>query len=223
MQRDPHDGPQDDKLAEDAAHDRRRIAQLEDEIAELSATIDAATARLLVAIAEFDRRQGWNDGFVSCADWLSYRVGINLITAREKVRVARAHTDLPRITAALARGRISYSKVREVTRVATPENEEELVELCQAGTAAQVQRIVRAYRRCERAELDTAARQRCGDAGQVRERPGHADLLPGGDQVDTHAVAEPVGAGDEAVVPALALIELGDGHEQARRRRVDGR
>ena len=152
MQRDP----QDDQVVEDAAHHRLRIAELGDEIAELSAHIDAATARLLSAIAEFNRRQGWNDGFVSCAQWLSHRVGITLVTAREKVRVARALDDLPRIGEALARGRISYSKVRELTRIATPENEEELVELSQAGTASQVQRIVRAYRRCEQAELDTA-------------------------------------------------------------------
>jgi hypothetical protein len=168
MQRDPHedtaheDTAHEDAAHEDAARDRRRIAELEDEIAELSAHIDAATARLLVAIAEFDQRQGWADGFVSCAHWLSWRVGINRSTAREKVRVARALSNLPGITEALARGQVSYSKVREVTRVATPENEAELVMLCQAGTASQVQRIVRAYRRCEQAELDTVERQREG-------------------------------------------------------------
>jgi Domain of unknown function (DUF222)/HNH endonuclease len=159
MQRDPHD----DLVEEDAAHDRRRIAELEDEIAVLSAHIDAATYKLLRAISEFDQRQGWADGgCVSCAEWLSFRVGISLITAREKVRVARALDGLPRISQALARGRISYSKVREVTRIATSENEQELVELCQAGTASQVQRIVRAYRRSEQAELDDAERQREG-------------------------------------------------------------
>ena len=178
MQRDPQ---QDNVIMEDAvledavfgdvveqavqasADDRRRCAELEDEIAELSAHIDAATARLLVAIAEFDQRQGWADaGCVSCAEWLSFRVGITLVTAREKVRVARALVDLPQVTAALARGQVSYSKVRELTRIATPENEAELVELSRAGTAAQVQRIVRAYRRCERAELELAGRQREG-------------------------------------------------------------
>jgi Domain of unknown function (DUF222)/HNH endonuclease len=155
--------PQDDLIVQEAAEDRRRVAELEDEIAVLSAHIDAATARLLAAIAEFDRRQGWADvGCVSCAEWLSFRVGITLVTAREKVRVARALDDLPRMSKALAHGSVSYSKVRELTRIATPENEDELVELAQAGTAAQVQRIVRAYRRCEQAELETAERQREG-------------------------------------------------------------
>jgi uncharacterized protein DUF222/HNH endonuclease len=154
---------QDNLIVEDVAYDRRRVAELEDEIAELSAYIDAATARLLAAIAEFDRRQGWADaGCVSCAEWLSFRVGITLVTAREKVRVARALGDLPCITAALARGRISYSKVRELTRIATPENEDELVELALAGTASHVQRIVRAYRRCEQAALPLAECQREG-------------------------------------------------------------
>jgi hypothetical protein len=175
MQRDPQDDliVQDaakataeeaaEDAAEEAAEDRRRVAELEDEIAELSAHIDAATARLLAAIAEFDRRQGWADaGCVSCAEWLSFRVGITLVTAREKVRVARALGDLPCISKALARGCVSYSKVRELTRIATPENEDELVELARAGTASHVQRIVRAYRRCEQAELDTAERQREG-------------------------------------------------------------
>ena len=140
----------------------RTLEDLEDEIAELAAHIDAATYRLLRAISEFDRRDGWGTGFCSCAHWLSFRVGICLVTAREKVRVARALDDLPRISEALARGCISYSKVRELTRIATLDNEENLVELALAGTAAHVQRVVRAYRRTEQAELETAELQREG-------------------------------------------------------------
>ena len=163
MQREPQDNLIEQDAVQATADDRRRCAELEDEIAELSAHIDAATARLLVAIAEFDQRQGWADaGCVSCAEWLSFRVGITLVTAREKVRVARALVDLPQVTEALARGQVSYSKVRELTRIATPENEAELVELSRAGTAAQVQRIVRTYRRCEQVELELAERQREG-------------------------------------------------------------
>ena len=146
----------------DAAADRRRNAELADEIAELSAHIDAATHRLLRAICEFDQRQGWADGFRSCAHWLSVRVGIELVTAREKVRVARALDGLPRISQELAHGRISYSKVREMTRVATPDNEQSLVDLARAGTASHVQRVVRAFRRCELDALDSAERQREG-------------------------------------------------------------
>src|SRR3989441_12863469 len=100
------------------------LDRLGDEIAELSAHLEAATARLLALIREFDARGGWNTGFRSCAAWLSWRVGLDLGAAREKVRVARALGTLPRLAQALARGELSYAKVRALTRVATPETEE---------------------------------------------------------------------------------------------------
>src|SRR5206468_3932968 len=71
------------------AMDTRSLDHLGDEIAELSAHLDAATARLLELIREFDARGGWNTGFSSCAAWLSWRVGFDLGAARERVRVAR--------------------------------------------------------------------------------------------------------------------------------------
>src|SRR5207249_2260194 len=98
------------------------LERLGDEIAELSAHLDAATARLLDLIREFDARGGWGNGsgFRSCAHWLTWRVGLNPGAARERVRVARALGTLPRLAEALARGELSYSKVRALTRVATP-------------------------------------------------------------------------------------------------------
>src|SRR5438067_10474109 len=87
------------------------LDRLGDEIAELSAHLDAATAHLLDLIREFDARDGWNNGFRSCAHWLSYRVGIELGAARERVRVARALGSLPRLAEALAHGELSYAKV----------------------------------------------------------------------------------------------------------------
>ncbi|SRR6266436_5181777 len=62
------------------------LDRLGDEIAELSAHLDAATARLLALIREFDARGGWNSGFSSCAAWLGWRVGLDLGAARERVR-----------------------------------------------------------------------------------------------------------------------------------------
>src|SRR5213083_2901908 len=103
--------------------DTRALDRLGDEIAELSAHLDAATARLLDRIRESNARGGWNTGFRSCAAWLSWRVGLDLGAAREKVRVARALGTLPRLAQALARGELSYAKVRALTRVATPETE----------------------------------------------------------------------------------------------------
>jgi cation/acetate symporter len=78
------------------------LDRLGDGIAELSAHLDAATARLLDLIREFDARGGWNSGFRSCAAWLSWRVGLDLGAARERVRVARALGTLPLLAQALA-------------------------------------------------------------------------------------------------------------------------
>jgi hypothetical protein len=113
-------------------------------------------------IREFDARGGWGNGFRSCAEWLTWRVGLAPGAARERVRVARALGTLPRLSAALARGEVSYSKVRALTRVASPETEERLLKVGRAGTAAHVERIVRAWRYVDRkAEIrETAERHR---------------------------------------------------------------
>src|SRR5881628_2871811 len=140
-----------------------RIVEFErlgDEIAELSAHLEAATARLLDLIREFDTREGWNTGFRSCAAWLSWRVGLDPRAARERVRVARALGTLPRLAEALARGELSYSKVRALTRVATPETEERLLRVGRAGTAEHVERIVRRWRLTDRkAEAEETTRR----------------------------------------------------------------
>jgi 5-methylcytosine-specific restriction endonuclease McrA len=136
------------------------LDRLGDEIALLSAHLDAATARLLDLIREFDARGGWNNGFRSCAAWLSWRVGLDLGAARERVRVARALGTLPLLADALARGELSYAKVRALTRVATSETEARLLAFGRAGTAAHVERLVRGWRRMDaRAEARETAQR----------------------------------------------------------------
>jgi hypothetical protein len=152
------------------AIDSVELDRLGDEIAELSAHLEAATARLLDLIREFDARAGWNTGFRSCAAWLSWRVGLDLGAARERVRVARALGTLPRLAHALARGELSYAKVRALTRVATPETEERLLAVGRAGTAEHVERIVRGWRCVDRqAEARETARQHASRALHVHE------------------------------------------------------
>jgi hypothetical protein len=112
----------------------------------------AATAAWLRLIAEFDERGGWHGvGILSCGHWLSWQCGLSPGAAREHVRVARALRDLPRIETAFAEGRLSYSKVRAMTRIATPDCEESLLELALEVTASQVERFCRQWRRSERA------------------------------------------------------------------------
>ena len=125
--------------------------RLGEEIATLAARIDAATYELLVLIRKFDEQEGWNNGFLSCAHWLTWRIGLAPSAARERVRVARALGELPLMSEAMKHGQLSYSKVRALTRVARPETEESLVDLGRTGTAAHIECLVRAWRRADRA------------------------------------------------------------------------
>lgn len=140
-----------------AGNESMPLERLEREIGELAAHIHAATCRWLELVAELNRREGWAQwGCRSCADWLSLRCGVAPGAAREQVRVARHLVELAQVRAAFASGALSYSKVRAITRVATPANEAELVELALHATAAQLERIVRGYRGAASADLGSA-------------------------------------------------------------------
>src|SRR5687767_1097599 len=118
-----------------------------DEITALALHIHAATCRWLGLVAEFERRGGWGEwGCRSCAHWLSWRCGIGPVAAREHVREALRLERLPLIRGAFAEGRLSYSQVRALTRVENVAKEEELLSLARHATAAQLERLVRAYR-----------------------------------------------------------------------------
>ncbi len=143
-----------------------RADVLEREITALCAQINAAGYRLLRLIADLDDLKPWGAwGLASCAHWLNWRCGIGLNAAREKVRVAHALKQLPLISATFAAGVLSFSKVRAITRIAAAENEAELLELARHATAAQVEKLVRGYRRVgrleerESAEAQQAARE----------------------------------------------------------------
>ena len=128
---------------------REERDRLENEIAELSARIDAAIYELLVRIRRFDELGGWS-GATSYPQWLSWRANLAPGTTREYVRVAHALADLPKTADALRRGQVSYSKVRAITRVATAATEDRLLHLARQATAADLERIVRAWRLCDR-------------------------------------------------------------------------
>jgi len=132
---------------------KTRCERLENQITELAAHIQAATYHLLELIREYDNSHGWTGpGMNSCAHWLNWKCGINLGAAREKVRVAHALADLPKISDRFRLGEISYSKVRAMTRVATLENEDYLLQIARHGTASHVERLVRQYRKVKRNE-----------------------------------------------------------------------
>ena len=135
----------------------RPLELIEREITRLAAVLAADCCRWLGLIAEFDRREGWAQwGCHSCAHWVSWQCAVAPAAAREYVRVARRVEELPRIRAAFAAGELSYSKVRALTRVGTIEREVELLALARDATAAQLERLVRAYRGVEAVERAAA-------------------------------------------------------------------
>lgn len=136
-------------------------AALEREIGELAGRIAAATCRWLLLVGEFDHRdEHERHGFARCAHWLAWRCSVSRRTAFEYVRVARALRGLPAVTASFAAGRITYSKVRALTRVAAPEDERALLEMAEEATAAQLERILLGYGKAIGA----------GEAAQARAR-----------------------------------------------------
>ncbi|WP_007509109.1 HNH endonuclease signature motif containing protein [Pseudofrankia saprophytica] len=119
------------------------LPELEAEICGWAGRIAAATCQMLRVLAAFDRRQGWSGlGMSTCAQWLSWRCGISVRTAQEHVAVARALEGLPAVRAAFAAGRLSYSKVRAVARVAEPASEPSWLAHALHCTAGQLERLV---------------------------------------------------------------------------------
>ena len=80
--------------------------RLEAQITELAGHLAAAECRWLELVGEFDRRKAYEAwGCISCAYWLSWHCGLDLRSARDKVRVARALEDLRLIREKFAAGR----------------------------------------------------------------------------------------------------------------------
>ncbi|MSR20155.1 MAG: DUF222 domain-containing protein [Gemmatimonadetes bacterium] len=155
---------------DDARHERM------DRVAVLFGEITAATREFLRAVAECHRHGDWaEEGFGSCADWLAWRIGITRNTASEKVRAALALESLPLISDAMARGAISFSKVRALTRVATPENEAELLAFAKAGSTASLERLVRGWK-----VMDRAGEQR---VERLRHRMRTFSVFPNGEEM----------------------------------------
>ncbi len=159
------------------------LEELERDVVACASNLFALEARFLRLLAVFDRREGWaGAGIRSCAHWLSWRCGISLHSARERVRVARALEALPRVAESFQQGRISYSKVRAVSRVATPADEHLWLDLAESGTATHVERVVAGVRSAARAVADD------GDGHDGGDGPDDGGGLDNGDDTP----AEPV-------------------------------
>ena len=139
---------------------------LSNEITRLAGHINAAQYRFLKLLAALVERHAWggDSGMKSPAHWLNYYCCIDLGAAREKVRVAKCLSSLPLIDQAFATGAISYSKVRAMTRAATPENEEYLLSIAKNGTAQHMEMLIRKYQRSQR--LNSSSRDKAQHAAR---------------------------------------------------------
>ncbi len=143
--------------------------QVADAITTWAGRVAAGEARLLELIAEFDRREAWAGvGILSCAHWLSWQLGMGMKAAHERVRVARALTDLPITRAAFQAGSLSWSQVRAITRVAVPADEQTYVGLAAHATGAQLERLVRGVRRAQKIREDESDPERAAHKRRAR-------------------------------------------------------
>jgi hypothetical protein len=146
-------------IASSPAAPAMSVDDLDNAIVALARNINSVTARLLVLVREFDDRFGWAKwSFPNCSEWLAWRCGLSLSAAREKIRTAHALRGLPAISAAFAQGRLPYSKVRALTRVANARNEDLLLAYALEATAAQVEERSRQMRNVEPDSVDAARR-----------------------------------------------------------------
>lgn len=200
--------------------------ELVDQITTLAGHLNAANARFLALVAELDRRRGWAEwGVKSCAHWLNWKCGIALGAAREKVRVAHALGRLPRITAAMTEGRVSYAKARELTRVADATNEAYLLNIALCGTASHVEQVARGYRRAlDAAELTREAIQRRDQAFACYTDTDGSLVIRGRVPADVGALFKKALEAAEDALPIPKNVPAGtsfDEMHQGRKRRVE--
>lgn len=192
------------------------IDALDEAIASLAARLNADTHDLLVLIRRFDERGGllrW--GFESCAEWLHWRCDLSMSACREKVRVAHALKTLPEIAPAFAEGRLSYSKVRALTRVAGLANESEWLEFALHTTAARVEERCRELRCGTAASTDDAWQAHAKRTLSLRRDPVRGTV--------TITVELPLETGelvDKALDRALEQSLDRTGNRQCRRNRI---
>jgi hypothetical protein len=135
------------------------VDELGERIVDMSGRLAAGTCRWLLLVAEFDARQGYlSFGLASTAQWLTHACGIAHRTAVEHLRVARSLRAYPRLAEEMGAGRLSFSQVRVISRIAGPEEPglvEDLIEAARHATVAQLEVVVRGLRTVEHNEKAT--------------------------------------------------------------------
>ena len=121
--------------------------ELQERLGVVATRMHAATAELVALSAALDTDGAWAaSGMRSCAHWLSANTGVNIYTGAEMVRAGHALEILPALRSAFAAGQISFDKVRAVTRVATPADDEVWLTVAMHASGGQFARICRGVR-----------------------------------------------------------------------------
>ena len=96
--------------------------------------------------AEFADSDEWAAaGYATPGRWIGEMLEIAPRTANEWIRIGRCLRDLPLTAASLDRREISFSKTKELTRSATPENEADLLEIAAKTRASDLSREIARY------------------------------------------------------------------------------
>lgn len=103
----------------------------------------SAICEQILLLPEAERRRVWEPlGHSHLLDYLERELGLTPRAALERLRMAKELVRLPQLAEAFADGRRHYSAVRELTRVATPETEEEWLERTRGKSPKQVEEMV---------------------------------------------------------------------------------
>jgi len=135
------------------------VDELGARIVDIAGRLAAGTCRWLLLVAQFDAREGYLVfGLASSAQWLTHACSIAHRTAVDQVRVARSLLLFPRLAEQMAAGRLSYSQVRAISRIAEPAEHglvDDLIDAAQHGTVAQLEVLVRGLRTVDQGEQAT--------------------------------------------------------------------
>ncbi len=179
------------------------IDDLDIAIRRIANGINAQSYRFLVLVREFDDRFGWVKWSCrSCAEWLAWRCDLSVSAAREHVRTAHALRGLPAISGAFAEGKLSYSKVRALTRVAHLHDEDLLLAYALQATAAQVEERCRQIRNVAPESADEAQRAWKRRSLSIWRNTANSTLRI--------AVELPIEEGEVVALAIERAVEMGD-------------
>jgi hypothetical protein len=159
----------------------------------------AGQQRLVHLCAALESSGEWAfDGAATCAHWIADALDVEVCTAREWLRIGRALDELPLVDDAFTNGRLSYSKVRALTRVVTPEHEKELCAVAERTPAGRLPTALAAWLVGREAPGETERRQ-------ARARSLHWWVEPDGMIVGRFRLPAAAGAGFAAAVDAVVM------------------